>query len=141
MQISRYADYSLRVLFYLTVRPDARVTLAQVSDFYGISVEHLRKVVHRLAKLGYLRTYQGKGGGFELAGLPDTVNVGEVLAGIEGGKPMIDCMGIDCRLSNSCSLAVALDRAQRAFFDTLREYTLADMVSDRAMAKVLVTGV
>jgi Rrf2 family nitric oxide-sensitive transcriptional repressor len=137
MQLSRYADYTLRVLLYLSARPDERATLAGVSAFFGISTEHLRKVVHRLAKLGYIRTYQGKGGGFELAGPPDAVNVGEVLERIEGDKPMIDCQGIACRLSPACTLAGALDRAERAFFDTLARYTLADLVSDKAMAREL----
>jgi Rrf2 family nitric oxide-sensitive transcriptional repressor len=67
MQLNRYSDYTLRVLLYLSVRPDERRTLLQISEFFGISIEHLRKVIYRLGKSGYVRTYQGKGGGIELA--------------------------------------------------------------------------
>lgn len=137
MQLSRYSDYTLRVLLYLAVRPDERKTLAQISEFFNISIEHLRKVVHQLGKMGYIKTYQGKGGGIELAGKPEMINVGEILERLEGERPVIDCEGIDCRLSNICSLSNALGRAQRAFFDTLSEYTLADLISHKRMMKEL----
>jgi Rrf2 family nitric oxide-sensitive transcriptional repressor len=50
---------------------------------------------------------------------------------------LIDCQGIDCRLSSACTLSGALYRAQRAFFDTLSAYTLADLIADRSMVKEL----
>tara|TARA_R110002072_G_scaffold10726_26_gene49705 strand:+ start:3873 stop:4298 length:426 start_codon:yes stop_codon:yes gene_type:complete len=137
MQLSRHSDYTLRVLMYLSVRPDERGTLAQISAFYNISFEHLRKIVHELGKLGYIETFRGKGGGIELAYAAEDINVGVLLESVEGDKPLIDCRGLDCRLAPVCTLNLALTRAQRAFFDTLKEYTLADLVGNKAMAREL----
>tara|TARA_R110002167_G_scaffold271660_1_gene478204 strand:+ start:52 stop:477 length:426 start_codon:yes stop_codon:yes gene_type:complete len=141
MQLSRHSDYTLRVLLYLAARPGERGTLAQISAFFGISLEHLRKVVHELAKLGYLNTYQGKGGGIELAHAPEDINVGTLLQRAEGGKPLVDCQALNCRLAPACTLNLALGRAQRAFFDTLSEYTLADLISSKAMVSELASAV
>ena len=54
MYITRHTDYSLRVLIYLAVQGDSLTTIQQISDSYGISKNHLMKVVHELNKKGYV---------------------------------------------------------------------------------------
>jgi len=139
MQLSRHSDYTLRVLLYLAVRPGQRQTLSQIATYFSISLEHLRKVVHQLSKMGYIVTYQGKGGGIELAHPAESINVGEVLERLEGGKPLIDCAALECRLAPACSLNQAIGHAQRAFFDTLAGYSLADLIASRSMVRKLAT--
>jgi len=139
MQLSRHSDYTLRVLMYLAARPDERATLARVAKFYDISHEHLRKVVYGLAKMGYIHTFQGKGGGFELAHAPAKINIGSLLKALENDRPLIDCVGLSCRLAAACSLNSALSQARDAFFDTLSKFSLADLVSKRAALRELVS--
>ncbi|MEQ8507080.1 MAG: Rrf2 family transcriptional regulator [Rhodospirillales bacterium] len=138
MHLSRHSDYSLRVLLYLAARPGERGTLSQIAGYFDISLEHLRKVVHELAKAGFIKTFQGKGGGMELALPPGQINLGEVLARLEGGAPLIDCAAISCRLAACCTLSTALGEAQRAFFDALAKYSLADLIDDKAMLRELI---
>lgn len=138
MHLSRHTDYTLRVLLYLAVRPDERGTLADIARFFDISHDHLRKVVHELAKLGYVRTFRGKGGGIELARKATEINIGEILEKLEGGHPLIDCKSLNCRLAPACTLNIALRKAQRSFFDELHKYSLADLIGNRAMLNVLV---
>ena len=40
MQITRYTDYSLRVLIYLGLRKDEQVTIQEIADAYQISKNH-----------------------------------------------------------------------------------------------------
>ena len=61
MQLTRFTDYSLRVLIYLGLRQDEWVTIRQVSDAYGISRNHLMKVVSFLAGREYLTSQRGPG--------------------------------------------------------------------------------
>lgn len=138
MHLSRHSDYSLRVLLFLAVRPDERGTLLKIAAYFNISVEHLRKVVHELGKAGFINTFQGKGGGIELARPPAEINVGEVLGRLEGRAPLIDCAAIDCRLAPCCTLSNALAEAQAAFFASLGKYTLADLVSNKEMVEGLI---
>ncbi|NIM69181.1 MAG: Rrf2 family transcriptional regulator, partial [Xanthomonadales bacterium] len=54
MRLTRFTDYSLRVLIYLGLREGHLVTIRNVSEAYGISRNHLMKVVSLLTRLGYL---------------------------------------------------------------------------------------
>ena len=133
MQLSNHSDYVLRVLLYLAVRPGERCTLSEISEFYRISLDHLRKVVHELSKAGYLNTFRGKGGGMELAKPARKINVGQVLAEFEGRKALIDCKGLSCRLAQGCALRRALDQAQTAFYNSLREFSVEDLIGKPGM--------
>ncbi len=138
MQLSRFTDYSLRVLFYVTTHPDRLSTLSEIALFYDISLEHLRKVVHALGKSGHLDTYRGKKGGIRLALTPGEINLGTLIAQTEGAAPLLDCEHPPCRLANHCSLQSVLAEAQQAFFDCLSQYTLADLLTNPAMRAQLI---
>ena len=43
MQLTRYTDYSLRVLIYLAVEPDRLATIEDIARSYDISKAHLTK--------------------------------------------------------------------------------------------------
>jgi len=140
MQLSRFSDYTLRVLFYAATHTDRLSTLSEIATFYDISTEHLRKVVHALGKRGYLQTFRGQKGGIRLAQAPELINIGEVVAHSEGQAPLVDCHTQPCCLADRCTLQKALARAQQAFFDTLNEYTLADLLRSEAMQARLIAS-
>ena len=62
MQLKLYTDYSLRVLIYLAAKPEDKVaTITDIAKAFGMSRNHLVKVVHNLSLLGYIITTRGKG--------------------------------------------------------------------------------
>jgi len=63
VQLTRYSDYSFRVLIYLALAPERLVTIEEISRRYGISKAHLTKVVHELGLRGYVETVAGAGAG------------------------------------------------------------------------------
>ncbi len=138
MKLSLYTDYSLRVLLYLGANLGRRVTMAEIAECYDISHEHLRKVVHLLGRLGYIETYRGKHGGFELKRDAALINVGEVVEATEPRQAVIDCSSQPCILQFACPLQSAIGKAEQAFYDTLRGYTLADVLKNRRMQNILV---
>lgn len=137
MQLSRFTDYSVRVLLFSAANPDRLVTLAEISQFYDISLEHLRKVVHNLGKLGYLKTHRGKKGGMRLNLAPSDINMGEVIAKVEGDNPLIDCRSLNCSVQGLCALPQALIKAKRAFYQELYQYSLDDLVDKEAMRALI----
>ncbi|HSC76634.1 MAG TPA: Rrf2 family transcriptional regulator [Pseudomonadales bacterium] len=137
MQLSRFTDYAVRVLIYAAMFPDRLVTLQEISDFYDISLAHLRKVVHKLGKLGYLKTYRGKHGGVRLQRQPGEINVGQVVGEFEGRKHMIDCVGLKCVVLPACGLPGVLKRAQQLFYQELEKYSLADVIINERIPVVL----
>ena len=84
MQLTRFTDYSLRVLIYLGIRQEEWVTIRQISDAYGISRNHLMKVVSFLASNDYLVSQRGPGGGIRLKRPPHEINLAEVIIDAEG---------------------------------------------------------
>lgn len=138
MKLSLYTDYSLRVLLYLGANQGQRTTMAEIAECYDISHEHLRKVVHLLGKLGYIETYRGKSGGFELKLDPAQINIGAVIEATEPRQHVIDCSSQPCILVSACSLQAMLGKAEQAFYDTLKMYSLADILKNRRTREILV---
>lgn len=138
MQLSRFTDYTLRVLFYVATNNDRLTTLSEIARFYDISIEHLRKVVHTLSKSGDLKTFRGKNGGIQLGRNPTQINIGIVVDQAEGLRPIIDCEHHACRLTHFCTLQPILNKAKKAFLDVLTEYTLADLIENRPMREGLI---
>lgn len=139
MRLTTFSDYAFRVLIYLGAAPQRLATIADIAGAYGVSENHLMKVVHQLARLGYIETVRGKGGGMRLARPAAKINVGEVLRATEDGFALVECMGegeSDCRIVSACALKSALGEAVGAFLAVLDGYTLADLVR-QPVAKVL----
>lgn len=133
MQLTRYTDYSLRVLIYLAVHKEGLATIEEISDAYGISKAHLTKIVHQLGLAGYLETVRGRGGGLRLARPPAKIRIGDVVRQTEDTS-LVECFDPQtshCRIEPVCGLRAALKDALQAFLRTLDGYTLADVVGRR----------
>ena len=141
MRLTTFADYSLRVLIYLGSAPQGLATIDRIAEAYGISANHLMKVVHQLGQAGYVETVRGKGGGLRLARAPESINVGEVVRRTEDGFALVECFENNkpgCAIAPSCVLKRAMHEAVDAFLEALDGYSLADLVKPRkALAQVL----
>ena len=138
MQLTRYTDYSLRVLIYVALREGGvQATINEICDHFGMPRNHLIKVVQRLGQLGYLRTQRGKGGGLRLGKPAGEIVVGDVVRAMEPNLDIVDCTSPDCPLTGGCRLRSVLDEAMEAFMDVLAGYTLADLIMQPAHLRAL----
>ena len=130
MHITRYTDYSLRVLIYLALNSGNRSTIKDIADSYGISKNHLMKVVHNLNKRGYIETLRGKKGGMLLSKKPENINIGKLVLELEPDFNLVECFSHDgnCAITSVCELKSILGVALSAFIKKLSEYTLADVI-------------
>ncbi|MDX1456679.1 MAG: Rrf2 family transcriptional regulator [Marinobacter sp.] len=133
MHITRYTDYSLRVLIYLSLQKDQLVTIQEISDSYQISKNHLMKVVHQLNKKGYIETIRGKNGGMRLLMAPEDINIGVFVRETEQDLELVECFspGSQCAITPVCGLKGIFSEALQAFLATLDKYTLADILPDK----------
>ena len=135
-----FTDYILRTLIYLALRPDRLVVIAEIAEAYGISNNHLMKVVHRLALSGDVVTARDHRGGLRLARPANEIIIGTVACRCEADLDLVPCFGSlgDCAIKPACMLAGAVDEALRAFLAVLDSYTLADLVRPRmGLARLL----
>ena len=134
MRLTRYSDYSLRVLIYLALDPGRLATIDEIARRYGISKAHLMKVVHQLGLRGYVETVRGRGGGLRLARSPESIGVGEVVRWTEEDLALVDCFEPrrgHCAIEAACGLRGVLHEALAAFVAVLDRFTLADLVARR----------
>ncbi len=134
MQLTRYSDYSLRVLIYLAVDPNRLVTIEEIARSYGVSKAHLMKVVHQLGLRGYVETVRGRGGGLRLARRPEEIRVGDVVRSTEENMALVECFepgSSQCVIEPVCGLRSVLHEALGAFLAVLDRHTLADLVARR----------
>jgi Rrf2 family transcriptional regulator, nitric oxide-sensitive transcriptional repressor len=136
MRLTSFTDYTLRVLIYLGAQSDSKqlATIGDIASAYGISENHLMKVVHHLGRQGYIETTRGKGGGMRLARAPEEIRIGDVVRNSEEDLAVVECFQPgkhQCPIFSICTLQTTLDRALQAFLEVLDGQTLADMLKPR----------
>lgn len=133
MRLTKYTDYSLRVLLYAASAGDQNTTIEEVAHFFGISHAHLKKVVKELARAGYLNSTTGRAGGFRLAMSPDEIRLGALIRQTEPDFALVECFQADkgCRISSVCGLPSVFDAALARFMEELDSHTLADVAKGR----------
>ena len=140
MRLTLRTDYALRTLMYVGANEGRLTTIAEIAAAFAASKPHLMKVVNQLARLGYLESARGKGGGIRLGRPPGEIGVGAVIRDTEEELAVMECLADPefCRLDPCCVLKRALGAATQAFLATLDRYTLADLLMPKpALARHL----
>jgi len=144
MRLTFYSDYSLRLLMYAALEPDRLITIQDVARAYGISKNHLTKVAFDLGRAGFVETVRGRGGGLRLARKPEEIGLGDVLRVTERQSALVECFKPEtnaCVISGPCRLKGVLNRALKAWFAVLDEYTLADLTGKNvALSRILLSA-
>lgn len=139
MRLTTFSDYALRTLMYLALHPNRLVTIAEVAVAFGVSTNHLMKVVQSLAASGDITTLRGKHGGLCLARPAAQIRLGTIIRRTEPDlvmAPCFECGGV-CVIQSGCRLAGVLDKALAAFMAVLDATTLADLTADPATLRQL----
>lgn len=134
MQLTKFTDYSLRCLIYLSGKQDNYISIKHMSEYYNISYEHLTKVVHTLSLLGYVESKKGKNGGVKITDKTTNVRLGDLIVELEPNMDIVECFDSKtntCRITSSCKLKFYLNDAKKSFINTLNKYTLADVSSSK----------
>jgi Rrf2 family nitric oxide-sensitive transcriptional repressor len=135
MRLSEYTDYALRVLMHCARHPERLVTISELAQGYGLSRNHLMKIVHDLGRQGLLQTTRGRSGGLRLGREPARISVGDVVRATETDFRQAECFDpahSQCSLQGNCGVQGTLQQALAAYFAVLNHTTLADISAPRA---------
>lgn len=130
MRLTSFTDYGLRLLMRMAGSPDRSFSTAELARSFGLSRNHVMKIVQHLAHAGIVDTRRGGGGGVTLAHRPDALPLGELVRLLEDGQGLVECLspsGGGCVIDGRCRLKARLTRAEAAFIADLNASTLTDI--------------
>jgi Rrf2 family nitric oxide-sensitive transcriptional repressor len=137
MRLTRYTDYSLRVLMYLGTHEDRLCSIGEIAEAHRVSRNHLMKVVNALAHSGYVDAVRGRSGGLRLGRPPVEIRIGELVRTTEEGLQLADCPS--CVIAPACRLKGVLAEGVAAMLQVFDGYTLADLLTPRRELRRLLT--
>jgi Rrf2 family nitric oxide-sensitive transcriptional repressor len=113
----------------LAGEPGRSFSTNEIAAEFGISRNHLTKVVRDLAEGGFVTTQRGVGGGFRLARPAEEITLGQIVRTLEQRYALVECFRTDgglCTLMPQCRLKSRLAAAREAFMRELDTTTLAE---------------
>lgn len=87
MKLQRASRFALYAVMELAADPARQITAADIANKYGISINHLAKVLRDLGRAGLVESVRGAGGGFRFLGnarrttLMDVIQLFETVGG------------------------------------------------------------
>jgi Rrf2 family protein len=129
MQLTRAADYAVRVMIHLASQPEGAVVsktlLAKASE---APESFLSKILQTLARSGLIQARRGVVGGFSLLPMGVQASLLDVVESIDGPIALNVCLNSNsCNRAADCAAHQVWLRAQTAMLEVLREAKIAEM--------------
>ena len=139
MQVTRAADYAVRVMVHLaTLPPGQRSTRDELAASGEVPEHFLSKILQTLSRSGLITSYRGSSGGFSLAKAPESVTLLDVIEAVDGPIQLNVCVasGLSCCRKTWCSVHYVWTDAQTALTAVLRGATLARLAGEGQVRRV-----
>ncbi|MCF6243259.1 MAG: Rrf2 family transcriptional regulator [Bacteroidales bacterium] len=106
MKLSKTADYSLRILSFMAKKPDELHTAKELVDKLNISDKYLRRLMTKLSKSGFIKSVQGREGGYRFTKPTEQIFVSQIIDAVDGLDKYMGCiLGFGaCSDDNPCAL-------------------------------------
>ena len=130
MQLTRTADYGVRVMTHLaTIPEDTLVNVEKLAAATGASPAFLGKILQRLVTARLIASRRGHAGGFRLARAPSTITMLDVITAIEGPLCLNACLpgGAGCTRKAWCAALPVWIEAQAALARVLSSKSIDDL--------------
>ena len=130
MKINKLTDYSIVILANLVAKDEnAMYTAKELSEFSGIPLPTVTRILKMLSNKGILESQRGAQGGYELTKNSTDISVAEVIEAMEGPIALTECASDDCgcAFEPSCVVGKPWQKINKAVNDVLRNISLSDM--------------
>ena len=130
MQLTRAADYAVRVSIHLATLPGhERALLPALARATGAPLSFLSKVLQGLCRAGFVASRRGHSGGFEILPAGRQASVRQVIEAIDGPICLNLCLvsGASCNRSSFCPAHPIWTKAQEAMLEVLNAASIAEL--------------
>lgn len=132
MKISTKGRYALRIMIDLAEHDDGSyIRLKEISERQEITLKYLEQIMPLLTRTGYVRSYRGNNGGYQLARKAEDYTVGDILRTTEGNLAPIPCVADNpnrCPRSEKCETLPFWKGLWKVINEYVDSVTLADLV-------------
>jgi Rrf2 family protein len=138
MQLTRAADYAVRVMIHLAgLPPETRASRAELAVAAECPEQFLSKVLQSLTRAGLVLSHRGNTGGFELPNTHREASMLDVVEAIEGPMRLNVCLNSDCACNRQawCPAHDVWAGAQAALAQVLRDSTITELARRAAVRK------
>ncbi len=134
MQLTRAADYAVRVMIHLASQPEGAIVPKKLLATAAEAPESfLSKILQSLSRAGLIQTRRGVVGGFSLLRRGAQASMLEIVECIDGPIALNVCVtsGISCNRQGECAAHGVWVRAQAAMLSVLSDAKIAEMIPVR----------
>ena len=132
MELTRKGDYAIRGIVYLAGKPHNQISLlSEIATAVDVPQTFLAKIFQQFSKTGIVKSFRGTGGGFLLAGPPESITLLQVVEAVEGPIMPNRCVlkHGECERDESCTVHPVWLQVQQQVRDLLAGITLKDLAS------------
>lgn len=128
MRVTQEADYAIRICLILDNLGE-KTGASTIADIACITPKIALKVLRKLNTAGYVRSYKGVQGGYELVRSGDEIKVLEIIELIDGPVRISKCLECDHECSRNpckldCKMHIAFDAINQSLVDNLGKITV-----------------
>jgi Rrf2 family protein len=130
MQLTRAADYAVRVMVHLAgLPPGSRVQRSTLAEATGVPESFMSKVLQGLVRARLISSRRGVEGGFELAVVPEETSLLAVVEAVQGPIQLNHCLGAgeSCERQAGCAVHEVWAEAQSTMREVLGASSLAEL--------------
>jgi len=143
VQITRTADYGVRVMTHLAMAPlGTRMTVKDLGEESSASIAFIGKILQRLVGARLVVSHRGYEGGFELARAANTITLLDIVTALEGPLCLNECLpgGAGCERSTWCAAYDVWVEAQEALAKVLSGTTLEQLATKATSNRVRIAA-
>lgn len=135
MKLQNTTEYGLRILIYMAKEPSKLYTAGSLVEYLEISNKYLRRIMSQLSKLGYIRSVQGKDGGYYLDRKLEDISIADVVNSFEGLEKFSGCiLGFsECSDNNPCAFHNHWASVRANILETLKGTKFNDLELERIL--------
>ncbi|HAG15455.1 MAG TPA: hypothetical protein DCG69_02880 [Bacteroidales bacterium] len=132
MRLSKTSEYALRILSFMAKEPELLYSAKFLVEKLNISDKYLRRLMTNLTKSGFIRSAQGRDGGYSFAKKLNDIVLADIINSVEGMEKYMGCvLGFDqCSDANPCVMHSTWVNVREKFNETFQNKTLADFNFD-----------
>ena len=134
MRLTTKGRFAVTAMVDLAMRQTrGPVTLAAISERQHISLSYLEQLFGKLRRHKLVSSVRGPGGGYNLARVPQTITVAEIVSAVDEALDATQCGGREnCHDDKRCMTHDLWATLNEKMYDYLSSVTLGDLVAHQS---------